>query len=165
MLTGCEVGVPLGLGDGLGEALGDGLGEALGEGLGEALGDGLGLGEGFGEGLGLGEGLGDGLGEGLGDGLGLAEGLGLGDGLESSIGAFCCAELVEAATLPKTRAVAPRMANAATRMRAPTSWNEIGWLVGKRSWWQVGFISFLRFVVFVVRSHTSGKGRIANTER
>ncbi|MDQ3546150.1 MAG: hypothetical protein M3429_06490, partial [Verrucomicrobiota bacterium] len=87
-----------------------------------------------------GEGLG--LGEGMGDGLGLAEGLGLGDGLESSIGAFCCASLVEAATLPNSRTVAPRMANAAVRMREPTSWNEIGRLAGKRSWWQVGFISF-----------------------
>ncbi len=168
-MTGCEVGVPLGLGDGLGEALGDGLGEALGdglgealgEGLGEALGDGLGLGDGFGEGLGLGLGLG----EGLGDGLGLADGLGLGDGLESPIGAFCCAELVEAATLPNTSAVTPRMANAATRMREPISWNEIGRLAGKRSWWQVGFISFLQFVAFVVRSHTSGKHRFANYER
>src|ERR1044072_9270868 len=55
MLTGCEVGVPLGLGDGL--VLGDGLG------LGEALGEGLGLGEALGDGLGLGEALG--LGEGL----------------------------------------------------------------------------------------------------
>ena len=64
MFTGCEVGVPLGLGDGLGDALG------LGDGL--ALGDGLGLGEALGDGLG--ETLGDGLGEALGDGLGLGEG-------------------------------------------------------------------------------------------